>query len=292
MSKLISIIIPMYNSEATIQRCINSILAQTYENFEVILIDDGSVDNTYQLCHEKYEVNDSRIVLKKMDKNSGVSAARNLGLKFAKGELIQFVDSDDFIRPNMLEIMVAAMQGYDIIISGYFNKFDNQSIKINYSCDKRLNIEEFKDQFYLLYKNLLLNVVWNKLYVRKILMDNQITFQEDVFIGEDLIFNLQYYSYCKRIRMIEEPLYYYTNYPHVTKKYYDTLLEKLDNQKRLFDCVKNFTQRDYEKYNQYFEYIVFDEVYDLIYSHKEIKEKERILDQIREKYGIVVNILG
>ena len=127
-NNLISIIVPIYNSENYIKKCLDSILAQTYSNLEVILIDDGSTDNSYNICKD-YQKKDNRIVLLQQ-KNAGVSRARNHGLEVAKGEYIGFVDSDDYIEPEMYEILLNSIieSNSKIAICNYY--YENEDSKL------------------------------------------------------------------------------------------------------------------------------------------------------------------
>ena len=130
-SKIISIIVPIYNSEKYLERCINSILNQTYTNFELILINDGSKDSSLKICR-KYASKDNRIVV--IDKeNEGVSIARNMGIQRAKGELISFVDADDYIEKTFLEDMLNVMSKYnvDYVTCGYNRVYDDHTEHIN-----------------------------------------------------------------------------------------------------------------------------------------------------------------
>ena len=102
---LISIIVPVYNVEKYLSRCIESILSQSYKNLELILVDDGSTDLSYEIC-KKYKAEDNRVIITNQ-KNAGSSVARNTGLSYAKGEFIGFVDSDDWVLPNMFDVMIS-----------------------------------------------------------------------------------------------------------------------------------------------------------------------------------------
>ena len=113
----LSIIIPVYNAEKTLDRCLNSILDQEFDSFEVILVDDGSKDASASIC-DRYAVSDSRFVVKHQS-NSGVSASRNAGLDMARGEYVMFVDSDDALIPYALEEIFKSLKGEDMSVGGY-----------------------------------------------------------------------------------------------------------------------------------------------------------------------------
>ena len=125
MEELVSIIVPIFNVDKYLEKCIKSIINQTYRNLEIILINDGSTDNSYQIC-KKYSEQDSRIVL--IDKQNGGSAsAKNYGLKIAKGDYISFVDSDDFVELDMIEYMVNTIKKFntDIVQCEFVNLYKN-----------------------------------------------------------------------------------------------------------------------------------------------------------------------
>ena len=177
-----SIIVPIYRTEKYLEKCISSILKQTYEDFELILVDDGSPDRCPFICDE-YKKKDSRIkVLHK--KNGGVSSARNLGLSIATGTYVWFVDSDDYIEPDALQKLNESQQetGADLCV------FNSKSEEM----DRFDNINYFFNQYYFTYK--LGFEPWNKIYRREIIQKYNLEFDVQEAIGEDLLFNIQYYK--------------------------------------------------------------------------------------------------
>ena len=179
MKPLISVIIPVYNREKYLHKCVNSLLAQTYANLEILLIDDGSTDNSRKILDD-YAVKDSRVkVIYK--NNGGVSSARNYGLKLAKGEYIGFVDSDDYIEPDMYEYLYNLITVYECDISVCAVAGKPTLIK----TQKPIAIPSIK-AFTLLYEQ---SYVCNKLFYAEIIKD--IYFREDVAICEDMLFCLQ-----------------------------------------------------------------------------------------------------
>lgn len=135
----ISIVVPIYNAEKYLERCIQSILVQTYSDFEVLLINDGSKDNSIKIC-QQYEKKDNRI--KVIDKkNEGVSQTRNQGIKIARGKYIQFIDSDDFIEPNMLEEMLekAEKEEVDVCICGFQYTYEKGDKNVNYQASEQVS---------------------------------------------------------------------------------------------------------------------------------------------------------
>ena len=134
----ISVVVPMYNVERYIKICINSILAQTFTDFEIVIVDDASPDNSYNICHELYG-NNEKVRIVRHEKNQGLEPARNTGIKNSRGKYICFVDSDDAILPNALEILYNVAEKTDANVvhtSGYFETEQDD--------DKPLNTELFK----------------------------------------------------------------------------------------------------------------------------------------------------
>lgn len=242
-SRLVSIIVPVYNSEKYLDRCINSILSQTYKNLELIIINDGSIDNSGFLC-DAYANVDSRVKVIHV-KNSGVSSARNKGVEIATGEFIQFVDSDDYIQHNMIEILVNEMNAnVDIVLCGYkrlYKDYKGIIISKNSNVYNKVGItkEMFLNQFGSLFKNQYINYLWNKLYVSKIIKEFTIKFDNSINWGEDLMFNLKYLEYCNNITIINKHLYNYINYNNgsITSKFNSELYS---NQQNMYKSVREF----------------------------------------------------
>ncbi|MEO2075951.1 MAG: glycosyltransferase [Bacillus sp. (in: firmicutes)] len=210
----VSVIIPLYNVENYIEKCVDSVLSQSLKNIEVILVDDGSPDNC-GLIAEKYSKVDNRVkVIHK--ENGGLSSARNAGLDIAIGEYIAFVDSDDWIEADMLETMYqsAKINDSDISICNYnkvyethvephFLKIDDEVIDI-----KRLGIQEYFYQYYFNYIHG--HEAWNKLYKRKIIIENSIRFENNAEIfAEDLLFNLYFIVHSTIITSSKKSFYNY-----------------------------------------------------------------------------------
>ncbi len=209
--KKISIIVPVYNVEKYLSRCVDSILRQTYTHFECILIDDGSPDRCGRICDE-YAERDKRIVVIHQ-KNKGVSAARNAGLDVAKGEYVGFVDSDDYIAPEMYQCLVNAIEESNADIS----YCAIEHIKENGDrYTERTRIGTVESQLALTMEVLLRNddgggAVWNKLFKQKAIED--LRFEESAKICEDVLFTLTYCTKISSAIFVPEPLYYYYHRP-------------------------------------------------------------------------------
>lgn len=203
----ISIVVPVYNSAKYLEECIGSLLAQTYEPYEIILVDDGSFDGSGEICDE-FATHYSHIkVIHK--KNGGVSSARNKGIEEAKGSYLIFVDADDALNPKMLEFYALYMDKDGVPICNIVEVNESESIDANKGVQFNIEVETF-EQFMKLFSDDYINSPCNKLYDLKILRQYNIKFLEKVSLGEDLLFNLNYLQYSsKKYYICTDPLYYY-----------------------------------------------------------------------------------
>lgn len=204
MEDLVSVIVPVYNAEKTLERCVNSILQQVYKQIEVICVDDGSRDKSLSILN-KCKVLDKRVkVIAKA--NEGVSAARNEGIKASEGKYILFVDSDDYIEKNMILDLYHEIKKSraDIAIEGY-REINHESFIEVY--DYRNCIE--KKDFLLKCIQNTGGVVCSKLYTAAVIKENNIFFRKDLSLSEDLIFALECMKRAKRLIQIEQADYVY-----------------------------------------------------------------------------------
>ena len=229
MGPLISIIVPVYNAEKTVARCVKSILTQTYQPIELILVDDGSTDNSLAICDELRRDVDCIKVLHQS--NHGVSAARNNGIRHASGSLLCFVDADDMLDKKMLTTLVSKMSESDdidiISCCCYANSSDHKVLNRFYSSNKTFDrtFENKKELYFQLLDTAYgqpqdevytgIGVPWGKLYKRKLFVDHGILFDESLTHYEDNFLNFQLFSKAKKIIYINLPLYYYST-NHIT----------------------------------------------------------------------------
>lgn len=214
----ISIIVPVYNTEKYLPRCINSILTQIFTDFELLLINDGSKDNSGNIC-EEYAKKDNRIkVLHK--ENGGVSSARNLGLDNTKGEWITFIDSDDKIEKEYLYNLYTNSSNVDFVICGY--KQIGKISKIVVYQDLILDMKQYDGLSYFnkseIESQCLFYCPWRKLFKNKLIKENHIKFDERLFLGEDTCFLISYTKYINKIRIIKDTPYIYS-LPEIPNKY-------------------------------------------------------------------------
>ena len=207
---LISIIVPVYQVEKYLEKCINSIIAQTYKNLEIILVDDGSTDNCPAIC-DRFQKEDARIKVIHQQ-NGGLSHARNAGLEIATGDFIGFVDSDDWIEPNMYEILMSALQdtGAEIAVCNRQTEIsDSKYLPANItSCKRKLYSSKEALRLIINGRGNIRNTVWNKLYKRTVL--SNISFPEGK-IYEDLLWTPLVIGNAKLIVCMDSPLYHYLN---------------------------------------------------------------------------------
>lgn len=208
----VSIIVPVYNAETTLHRCINSILNQTYSDLEVLLINDGSTDFSGIIC-DSYAETDARVVVMHQ-LNSGSAAARNAGIRAATGDFIQFVDADDWLEEEMTALLVQAMTPeHQLVICGYQmldeTKQPIRSKKILPAIRGSMDMPQFLNHIVQLYRNFLLASPCNKLYCTQTMKRQQTFFMESIRHGEDLIFNLEYLLGNPRIQFIRQAPYHY-----------------------------------------------------------------------------------
>lgn len=204
MKPLISIIVPVYNVEKYLSRCIDSILSQTFFDFEILLIDDGSTDGSPIIC-DKYANKDSRVrVFHK--KNGGVSSARNMGLEYALGEWITFVDSDDWIDNNMYTLLYeeTISSNADIVLCDFYVYYSKNRIELNKAistdCSKNDIIRKYILSFTSLCNMLVHRSLYDKIKLRIPL---------NLINCEDFWLTVQLFYYAKKVSSIHIPLYYY-----------------------------------------------------------------------------------
>lgn len=222
---LISVIVPVYQAEKLIRRCVESVLRQTFEDWELILVDDGSKDSSGRLC-DAYATEDKRIRVLHQE-NAGVSAARNVGIEASSSEYIAFLDSDDYIEPNMLELLVDAMcsSGADTAGCGNLYLYPDGRLVPEALLSSGLYIGEdikkaivrplLRDR---LEGDILNGYIVRFLYKSSIIKEHSIKFSGAYL--EDEVFLIEYFSIAGKLAVVDEPLYVYMMNPEsVTRKY-------------------------------------------------------------------------
>jgi glycosyltransferase involved in cell wall biosynthesis len=204
---LVSIIIPVYNMEKYIRKCILSLLEQTHRNIEIILVDDGSSDESPQIINELSR-KDSRIIVINGG-HQGVSGARNQGLSIAKGEYILFVDSDDWVEPDYVSYFLNLVLKNNCSVGmgkSYYSINSSASQDNEYVISAEKAIE-------WIYSGDIFVAVWNKIYKNSVLKEHGIKFNKDIWYGEGMLFNIEYLQYVDKVAIGEKSVYHQTYNP-------------------------------------------------------------------------------
>ena len=204
MLGFISVVVPVYNTELYLDRCIESILNQTYQNFEVIIVDDGSTDKSPAICDE-WEKKAEKIRVFHQS-NGGLSSARNYGIEHAEGEFIIFPDPDDYVEPEYLETLINIRNEFeaDFSICGhYYGDVVGNSAALSTVMDMKEAMEQ------LMLPHAFCGYAWNKLYSMDVINKYSLRFDEELGMVQDLHFNVRYIQFCKRIAYDPKPVYHY-----------------------------------------------------------------------------------
>lgn len=256
----ISIVVPVYNAEKELQRCVDSIFRQSFSDWELLLIDDGSSDSSPALC-DRLAQRDPRIRVYHKE-NGGVSSARNLGICEAQGTYLVFADSDDTLFPDALETLHRKAQetDADYLVCGFTYLVEQNGKCVDNFPEKAFcggGKEYLEERFLSDFRRELFNPPWNKLIRRELLLKNDIRFRKEFAICEDMAFSMQVMEKCTGICVIPETLYCYhykeadnlVNRFH--ENYYEALLYFRD---RALQCFRTLHAKPelYEEINDYF----------------------------------------
>lgn len=259
MNPTVSIIIPVYNAETCIGRCVESVLNQGYEDFELLLVNDGSSDASGEIC-ETFVRKDPRVhVIHK--ENTGVSDSRNIGIRMAKGKYVQFLDSDDWITPDATSLMVKSAEesGCDMVITDFYRVIGERvSHKGDIDRDGSLTLEEFAGYMMENPADFYYGVLWNKLFRRDIIEQYHLSMDTSISWCEDFMFNLEYLRHVTEIYVLRVPVYYYVKTKGSLASQGLSLTKTIKMKKMVFSYYHDFyksvlTEDDYEK-NRLFVY--------------------------------------
>lgn len=232
-SDKVSVIIPAYNAKDFIENTITDLLNQSYKNIEIIVVDDGSSDGTHEIC-KKYQ---SENVICVRQENAGPSNARNNGLKIASGKYVLFLDSDDYLDKQAISKLISTADDnkVDVVICGFSYISETSVQKVSISCERGVyEQDQFADIIPGLLKNGVLSNIGTKLYLKEILVNNKILFDEEYKIYEDTTFCLSVLKYSSSIFCIEDCLYNYRLMPYETlrntykENYYQSVLKYIE----------------------------------------------------------------
>ena len=206
----ISVIVPVYKAENYLHRCVDSLLAQTFQDFEILLIDDGSPDRSDEICDE-YARKDKRVRVFHKE-NGGVSSARNLGLDNAKGEWVTFVDSDDYVEISYLSDFGLEKCEADFYLQGYRKIMPDGKKRLSRFSVKQMQVVSFSDSYYEGEDKIIINFVWGKLIKLVIVRNNALVFDTTLSFGEDHLFCLSYLVHVQKIALSPATSYNYVCY--------------------------------------------------------------------------------
>ena len=252
MEPTVSIIVPVYNAENTIPRCIESILNQEYSDFELLLVNDGSTDGSGAVC-DAYAARDARVrVIHK--ENTGVSDTRNTALDQARGTYLQFLDSDDWITPDATSSLVRAAESAqcDLVVSDFYRVVGERvSQKGDIDDDGVMTREEYAAHMMENPADFYYGVLWNKLYRRSIVEAHHLRMDPEISWCEDFMFNLEYIRYAETFRALQVPIYYYVK----TKG-------SLANQSLTISKTVKMKLMVFEYYQRFFKTVLDEEEYE------------------------------
>lgn len=287
MSTKISIIVPIYNTSLFLKRCLDSLLGQTFEDIEILMIDDGSTDNSKDICLQ-YQNKDERFKYA-FKSNGGLSSTRNYGIQNATGSYILFLDSDDYLASETCEICykTAEKNNLELLNFGYqYIKNDEVSIHISkFPKNKKIGHQQILE---LLRRDTLHNKLlwfsWSYFYKTSFLKDNALLFDESILLGEDSDFNIRCLLQTKYIYSISNALYCYVYNPDslTQTKYRKQLLEKYISQfKARTKVYKNFGLTDKVYYQDISQNYVEHALFELIYNEKNNPDKDSLTKYLK-----------
>ena len=233
---LVSIVVPVYNGAPYINHCVEQIKAQTYKNLEVILVNDGSTDDSKEVCGEAIKSDDRFKLVNK--ENGGTSTTRNKGIDNAHGKYIAFFDCDDEYDPAMIETLVSEMESHDadLVSCGYY--FKVQAGDETYLEDKSYpyrffpDFESMKNEYVAIWDSDMFYNVWNKLYRMDVIEKNHIRYREGHVYTEDRVFNRAFVKACNGVVLVDKCLYYYIRERagSTSERYWDKNFEVRDKE--------------------------------------------------------------
>lgn len=242
----ISIVVAVYNAEKTLKKCVDSLLNQTYNNIEIILVNDCSKDSSLDICKEYSKTYDNVKVISN-ERNFGVSATRNNGIDNSAGEYVSFVDSDDYVEPNYLEVLYSNYKKYNTVpICGFvYHDEYNLAKPVTYSWSGNEGLVSLGEAFKLK-SELYLTALWNKLFDRRLIVDKNIKFDTDISVGEDLRFSIEYFdkNNISEVYVLKKPLYHYMKLSG--NSLMSSFVDDLDREKDSLNLIKKLAV----KYNK------------------------------------------
>lgn len=294
----ISVVVPVYNAENIIERCVDSIVSNHYDNLEVILVEDCSKDNSLEKCKKlSKKYNCVRYVNNEV--NMGVSYTRNRGIYEATGDYTMFVDSDDWIDKDYINSFIDVLNDNPmaLTICGYVNhdeKYNGRTDNVIWSNTKKNVSAKLKPELKTIYDRTLLQQLWNKAFITKIIQDNKLKFDESISIGEDLRFILEYIkvSEIQDVVFINKPLYHYMRDQDGSLMYkvgLESVEEPLKNLRSLYELIgysknkiKESIDSDRKKQVNLYAYLIMHN------AGMKMKEKKRLIFSLDSQNGKIL----
>ena len=238
MKSKISVVVPVYNTQKYLKRSLDSLVNQNRTDYEIVIVDDGSSDNSLQICSEYAQKYDFIKIYSK--ENGGVSSARNYGIDKARGEYICFVDSDDSVSENYLSLLYKNIQNADISIGSYQIVRESENIPF-LAVDKSFNLKQFKENFLITFSSLYMNSPCNKMFKKEIIKNNNLFFPVGVNMGEDSVFVVSYLACCEKINCFSDIIYnYYQVLRNSKEEYLKDRVIMIKNFEKFFDGIDNY----------------------------------------------------
>lgn len=289
----ISIVVAVYNAEQTLKKCVDSLLNQTYENVEIILVNDCSTDNSLYICKE-YSKTYANVKVVSNERNSSVSFTRNNGIDNSTGEYICFVDSDDYVEPNYLEVLYSNYKKYNTVpICGFvYHDEYNLTKPVTYSWSGNEGLVSLGEAFKLK-SELYLTALWNKLFDRRLIVDKNIKFDTDISVGEDLRFSIEYFdkNNISEVYVLKKPLYHYMKLSG--NSLMSGFVDDFDRERESLLLIKNLANKYKgnvdKEYEKAIEQVKTSMIY-LIMRDKKFSNKEKFIriKKINSKFALIM----
>lgn len=282
---MLSIIVPIYNSENYLEYCLESLVLQEFKDFEVILVDDGSTDESLKICKSYSDrYNNIKVV---HQENKGVSSARQNGIKIAAGDWVIFVDSDDFVEKNMCEIIYKSIYETDCDIIAFDQRFNETSYYKGNKSELVKGILGFEANFDL--NNRSLFSVCSKAYNKRFLLKNKIVFEYELFNGEDMIFNIDAFIKANNIKFVNKEFYHYRkNISSITHSYNKKILR---NDEYFLEKLKSICEEvfDFNESKSIYNETVLSGLFICIRRYfANVKNENNILGKRKELYNYLL----
>lgn len=286
---MVSVIVPVYNTAQFLPHCIDSILSQNFSDFELLLIDDGSTDGSGQIC-DSYAEKDNRVRVFHKE-NGGVSSARNLGLNEAKGKWVCFVDSDDELMPNALQVMVGrAYDGVDLVMAGYevYNDVGEKTYSIEKCISNLIPNESAVKEMYAPTDYRYQGYISSKLFRLSLICLNSIRFAENIFFNEDRLFVTQFICISGRdVSYTTIPVYRYFERPEsammsLRKFFNPKFVTDLDAQIKMREVVGSRFEN--EKWHEIVDFSVYESYRRIVGMMDDFQVDDKsLLNKLRSK---------